>query len=57
MDYIYYIFLYQNDNLFALQVKKGQSLFVNAVILQSTHFLAQADQKGTCILINWGPCG
>jgi len=32
-----------------LQVKKGQSLFVNAVILQSTHFLAQADQKGTCI--------
>lgn len=37
MDYIYYIFLYQNDNLFDLvQVKKGQSLFVNAVVLDET---------------------
>lgn len=33
MDYIFYIFLYQNANLLGFQVKKGQSLFVNSVTL------------------------
>lgn len=36
MDYIYYIFLYQNNLFDLVQVKKGQSLFVNAVVLDET---------------------